>query len=67
MRAPILLRYADLSYLEDDRPVRKRNEYFAAAGALPPLRREVADALAAAGPTGAREMIERAVAEGDWR
>lgn len=62
----VLFRYADCSYLDDDRPAAVKNDYFAAVGALPPVTRVVADQLRAAGPGGARELIEAAVAAGGW-
>jgi hypothetical protein len=62
----VLLRYADLSYVDDERPAAERNEHFAAVGALSPLTRPVARRLQEVGPGKAREMIEAAVAARDW-
>jgi hypothetical protein len=62
----VLFRYADFSYLDDDRPAAAKNDYFAAVGALPPVSQAVADKLRAAGPGGARELIDAAVAAGGW-
>jgi hypothetical protein len=62
----ILFRYADFSYVDNEGPAAERNAYFAAVGALPPLTRPVAERLEEVGPAKARELIEAAVADGDW-
>lgn len=62
----VLARYAGLSYLTCDLPVAARNDYFAAVGALPPLKAAVARQLAENGPAGALAAIEQAVARGRW-
>lgn len=62
----ILLRYADVSYVDDDRPPAEKNRHFAAVGALPPLTEPVAQRLREAGPQQARDRIEAAVKAGRW-
>ena len=62
----ILLRYADLSYVECDMPLQQKNEFFGAVGALPPLTGQTAVALSTAGEGAALGMIESAVSRGNW-
>ena len=62
----ILLRYADVSYVDCDMPLWRKNEFFAAVGALPPLTTAVSGMLAEAGASKAFGMIEAAVGNGIW-
>jgi hypothetical protein len=62
----ILLRYAGVSYVDCDMPLPRKNEFFAAVGALPPLTNATAKTLADAGEATAFGMIEAAARKGAW-
>lgn len=62
----VLLRHAGVSYVDCDMPLAKRNEFFAAVGALPPLTDEVVRRLREAGERKALAAVEAAVTKGTW-
>ncbi len=63
----ILLRYANISYIDSELPIDKRNAFFAAVGALPPLSNELSLRLQEAGPQRAEAIIHEAVKKGIWQ
>jgi hypothetical protein len=62
----LLLRYADLSYVDEGLELAAKNRLFAAAGALPPLTSRLANQLVDLGSEKAREVIEGSAAAGAW-
>ncbi len=62
----ILRRYAGASYVTCPYDLAKRNAFYEALGALPPLTRRVAEKLAAMGEEKALGEIQDAVGRGDW-
>jgi len=62
----ILLRYAGMSYVDCDMKLERKNAFFGAVGALPPLTSETAAKLSGAGEAAALGMIETAVRQGNW-
>lgn len=62
----ILLRYADLSYVDCDMPLAQKNEFFRAVGAMPPLHSAAAQMLRDNHPTTALGIIEAALSRESW-
>ena len=62
----ILLRYADLSYVDCDMPLAQKNEFFRAVGAMPPLTTAATQLLRGNHPTTALGIIEAALSRESW-
>jgi hypothetical protein len=69
----ILLRYADFSYIDEKADaefggdVGKKNDFFAAVGALPPLSSEMAGKLRNAGPDKAYARLRDSARKRKWK